>query len=58
MRNAGIIADVIGAVNQVNHAVNGALSGLGCPALSTYDFDERALAKYPGYSKLKNDGTY
>ena len=58
VRNAGVISDVVGAVNQVNDAVNGALSGLGCPALSSYDFNEAPLSKYPGYTMLKSGGSY
>ena len=58
IRDTGVIADVLGAVAKVNNAVAQAVSGLGCPQLSQYDFDESQLSKYPGYAKLTRQGTY
>ena len=58
IRDTGVIADVAGAVAKVNDAVAQAVSGLGCPQLSQYDFDESQLSKYPGYTKLTRQGTY
>ena len=58
VRNTGVIADVLGAVAKVNNAVNEALSGLGCPQLSQYDYDNSQLSKYPGYTRLSKQGTY
>ncbi|MCJ1263364.1 hypothetical protein MMC22_003234 [Lobaria immixta] len=58
IRNTGVIADVLGAVAKVNTAVAQAVSGLGCPQLSQYDYDDSQLSKYPGYTKLTKQGTY
>ena len=58
IRNAGIIADVAGAVAKINDAMGQILEGLDCPQLSQYDYNDRQLAKYPGYTKLRRDGTY
>ena len=58
IRNEGVISDITSAVAQVNQAVAQAVSGLGCPQLSQYDYDDSQLSKYPGYTKLKPDGSY
>ncbi|KAI4157730.1 MAG: hypothetical protein LQ342_008048 [Letrouitia transgressa] len=58
IRNAGVISDIISAVAKINQAVAQAVSGLGCPQLSQYDYDDSQLSKYPGFTKLKKDGTY
>ena len=58
IRNAGVIADIVGAVAQINNAVTQAVAGLGCPQLSRYVYDDSQLSKYPGWTQLKKDGTY
>jgi len=58
IRNAGVLSNVEGALSQVNNAVAQAVSSFGCPQLSQYNYDNSQLGKYPGYSKLKKDGTY
>ena len=51
IRGAGVIADIAGAVAKIINAVEQVTDGLGCPQLSQYDYDDRQLAKYPGYTK-------
>ncbi|MCJ1429149.1 hypothetical protein MMC29_007062 [Sticta canariensis] len=58
IRQTGVIADVLSAVNKINSVVAQAISGLGCPQLSQYDYDSSQLSKYPGYTKLTKQGTY
>lgn len=58
IRNAGVISDIAGAVAKVNSALAQAITGLGCPQLHQYDFDDSQFDKYPGWSKLNKDGTY
>ena len=58
IRDAGVIADIMGAVAQINNAVTQAVVNLTCPELSKYEYDDSQLSIYPGYTKLKKDGTY
>ena len=58
IREAGVIADIAGAVSQINNAVGQATINLNCPQLSQYEYDSRQLNQYPGYTRLKADGTY
>ncbi|MCJ1462824.1 hypothetical protein MMC07_001427 [Pseudocyphellaria aurata] len=58
IRQTGVIADVLSAVNKINSAVAQATGGLGCPQLNRYDYDSSQLSKYPGYTKLTKQGTY
>lgn len=58
VRETGVIADITSAVAQINTAVAQAVAKLTCPQLSQYDYDDSQLGIYPGYTKLKKDGTY
>jgi len=58
IRNAGVLSNVEGALSKVNNAVGQAVSSFGCPQLSQYNYENSQLGRYPGYSKLKKDGTY
>ena len=58
IRNAGVISDIVGAVAKINDAVGKAVVNLDCPELSKYEYDDSQLSIYPGYTKLKKDGTY
>lgn len=52
----GLFTDVDAAADAIGAAVNQATDSLGCPQLNTVvkgQFDQ-----YPGYAKLKSDGTY
>ncbi|GME36764.1 Chloroperoxidase [Neofusicoccum parvum] len=54
----GLVKDLTAPLGQLGDALNSAINGLGCPELGGKAWDESALAKYPGYSQLKSDGTY
>ncbi len=58
IRDTGVIADITAAVAQINNAVVQAISSLGCPQLSQYDYNDTQLKQYPSYTKLNKDGTY
>lgn len=58
IREAGIIADIAGAISQINNAVTQAVVNLNCPQLSQYEYNNSQLSQYPGYTKLNKDGTY
>ncbi len=58
IRDTGVIADITDAVAQINNAVVQAIANLDCPQLSLYDYNDTQLNQYPGYTKLKKDGTY
>jgi len=58
IRNASVLSNVEGALSKVNNAVGQAVSSFGCPQLSQYNYENSQLGRYPGYSKLKKDGTY
>lgn len=58
IRNTGVIADIAGAVAQINDAVTKAVVNLDCTKLSKYEYDDSQLSIYQGYTKLKKDGTY
>lgn len=58
IRGAGVIADIAGAVSQINNAVGQATINLNCPQLSQYNYDSSQLNQYPGYTRLKAGGTY
>ena len=58
IRDTGVIADVVDAIAQINNAVAKALSGMGCPQLSQYDYNDTQLSKYPGYTKFESQGHY
>lgn len=53
---SGLYSDVNPAVNALGTAVNKATNGLGCPKLN--EINENQYSQYPGYTKLKKDGTY
>jgi len=50
----GLVGDITGAVSQITDALD--LEGLGCPALESVD--ESLFEQFPGYTKLKADGSY
>ena len=58
IRKAGVISDIAGAVLKINNAVTNMTAGLNCPQLSKYDYNSSQLNQYPGWTKLKPDGTY
>ncbi|KAF4542401.1 Chloroperoxidase [Lasiodiplodia theobromae] len=54
----GLVKDLAGALGQLGDALTSAISGLGCPQLGGEAWDEGSLAQFPGWTKLKDDGTY
>ena len=52
----GLVADVTGAVGRIADSLGDTLVQLGCPQLER--FDTGPLEQFPGFSKLKSDGTY
>ncbi|KAH0340818.1 Cloroperoxidase, partial [Aureobasidium melanogenum] len=53
---SGVVTNLASAVNQVSSAFGNATEKLGCPKLTQINQDQ--FNKYPGYTKLKSDGTY
>lgn len=53
---SGLVTNLAAAVNQVSSAFGNATESLGCPELTKINQDQ--FTKYPGYTKLKSDGTY
>lgn len=53
---SGLFTDIDSAMDAVGTAINNATNTLGCPKLNNVDKDQ--FSKYPGYTKLKADGTY
>lgn len=53
---SGLYSDVDPAVDKLGTAVNDATDGLGCPQLNA--INKGQFDQYPGYSKLKIDGSY
>jgi hypothetical protein len=53
---SGLVTNLAAAVNQVSSAFGNATESLGCPELTKINQDQ--FQKYPGYTKLKADGTY
>lgn len=51
-----LFANVGAAVSKLKGAVDDAFGGMGCPAIEK--FDDSALGIFPGFTKLKADGTY
>ena len=58
IRNAGVIADIAGAVSQITNVVAQNTANLNCPQLSKYDYNSSQLNRYPGWTRLKPGGTY
>ncbi|KAK0653933.1 hypothetical protein DIS24_g5642 [Lasiodiplodia hormozganensis] len=54
----GLVKDLAGALGQLGDALTSALNGLGCPQLGGEAWDEGSLDQFPGWTKLKDDGTY
>lgn len=52
----GLLSDVTGAVAQITDALGNSLNALGCPTLQK--IDDTQFSKFPGWSKLKSDGSY
>lgn len=52
----GLVSDVTGAVNKLTSSLGNTLNVLGCPTLKSVD--DSQFSQFPGYSKLKADGTY
>ncbi|ETN38619.1 uncharacterized protein HMPREF1541_06656 [Cyphellophora europaea CBS 101466] len=52
----GLLSDVTGAVNKITDSLGDTLVQLGCPQLEK--IDDSQLSQFPGYTKLKGDGTY
>jgi Peroxidase, family 2 len=52
----GLVSDVTGAVAALTSALGDSLGQLDCPQLEK--FDDSQLEQFPGYGKLKGDGTY
>jgi len=50
----GLVGDVAGAVNKLTGALD--LDVLGCPVLER--IDESQFTQFPGFAKLRGDGTY
>ena len=53
---SGLYSDVNPALDALGTAVNKATDGLGCPKLN--EINKGQLNQFPGYTKLKSDGTY
>lgn len=52
----GLVSDITGAVNEITSSLGNTLNVLNCPVLKTYD--ENQFSQFPGYTKLKSDGSY
>lgn len=52
----GLVGDLTGAVNQLVGALGDTLNVLDCPKLES--IDDSQLKQFPGYTKLKADGSY
>ena len=52
----GLYSDIDPAMDKLGTAVNQATNGLGCPQLNS--ISKGQFGQYPGYAKLKTDGTY
>ena len=52
----GLVSDVVGQVARLARAVEEAIAGLGCAQLT--ELDQALFETYPGYTRLKRDGTY
>ncbi|KAL9616515.1 MAG: hypothetical protein Q9160_008631 [Pyrenula sp. 1 TL-2023] len=53
---SGLYSDIDPAVDKLGTAINQATDGLGCPQLNK--IDKGQFERFPGYTKLKRDGTY
>ncbi|TIA01377.1 Cloroperoxidase [Aureobasidium pullulans] len=53
---SGLVTDLASAVNKVSSAFGNATQKLGCPELTKINKDQ--FNQYPGYTKLKSDGSY
>jgi hypothetical protein len=53
---SGLIVNLEDAVNSITAAFSPVIAQLGCPTLQKINKDQ--FSKYPGYTKLKSDGTY
>lgn len=53
---SGLYSDVSAAMDKLGTAVQKATDALGCPKLNA--IDKGQFGKYPGFTKLKADGTY
>ncbi|KAF2100903.1 Cloroperoxidase [Rhizodiscina lignyota] len=53
---SGLFSDISSALAKLSSAVNAATDGLGCPVLDS--IDKGQFSQYPGYTKLKPDGSY
>ncbi|KAI1343584.1 hypothetical protein F5Y15DRAFT_412368 [Xylariaceae sp. FL0016] len=53
---AGLFDDVTDALAKLTSAVGDATEGFGCPEIS--QIDESQFQQFPGYTKLKKDGSY
>ncbi|KAH7028893.1 Chloroperoxidase, partial [Microdochium trichocladiopsis] len=51
-----LVSDVGAAVSQLSSAVGSVTSELSCPQLT--QFDDSQFSQFPGFTKLKADGTY
>lgn len=54
----GLVKDLTTPLGQLGDALNSALNGLGCPQLGGDAWDESSFSQFPGFTKLKSDGTY
>ena len=52
----GLVSDITGAAGKIASTLTDTLVQLGCPQLE--EFDTTQFEKFPGYAKLKSDGTY
>ena len=53
---SGLYSDVNPALDALGTAVDQATNGLGCPTLN--EINKGQFSQYPGFTKLKSDGTY
>lgn len=53
---SGLFTDIDPAMDLIGPYFTAATNSLGCPKLNY--INKQQFAKYPGYTKLKNDGTY
>jgi hypothetical protein len=56
IKGSGVLSDLTDAMANLTGALSQAVQGLSCPQLTKVD--ESQFAQFPGYSKLKADGTY